>query len=189
MAAPTFTPAQREANLLKVSDLYLTGKTQAHIAGVIGCSQQQVSSYLKKLYKRWEAAATANIDRRKAIELSRLDKVEAEAWSAWERSQRDAETETVTTTKDTTISVNKREGQTGDPRFLDVVNKCIAQRCRIIGIEAPQKVDLRDWRDEAKAQGYDPDQLIDEFARAMVAGHMAGSAGKDSNVRNSPDPA
>lgn len=32
------------------------------------------------------------------------------------------------------------------------------------------------WRDEAKEQGYDPDKLVDEFARAMVASHMAGGA-------------
>jgi len=34
------------------------------------------------------------------------------------------------------------------------------------------------WRDEAKAQGYDPDKLIEEFARAMVAANLEGSAGE-----------
>jgi hypothetical protein len=136
---PKFTPAQREANLLTVSDLYLTGKTQAHIAGVIGCSQQQVSGYLKKLYKRWQADASANIDRLKARELARLDKVEAEAWAAWERSQEDAETVT-TNTGAQSGTTTKVEGQVGDPRFLERVGWCITQRCKIIGVEAPTKI-------------------------------------------------
>lgn len=140
MAAPKFTKAQREAHLLTISDLYLTGRSQSYIAGVIGCSQPQVSGYLKKLYKLWQKEATANIDQRKAIELARLDKVEAEAWGAWQRSQQDAETDTTTTFNGQTTTTFKREGQTGDPRFLEVVSKCIMQRCKIIGVEAPQKI-------------------------------------------------
>lgn len=169
MAAPKFTKAQREANLLKVSDLYLTGKTQAHIAGVIGCSQPQVSAYLRKLYKRWQDAATINIDHLKARELARLDKIEAEAWSAWERSQADAETETTSTFDGKATSTLKREGQVGDPRFLDIVNKCIAQRCKIIGIEAPQKIEMRDWREEARKSGIDPDKLVDQLIPMVQA--------------------
>jgi hypothetical protein len=142
MAAPTFTPAQREANLLTVSDLYLRGKTQASIAVQIGCSQQQVSGYLKKLYKRWQADAAQKIDRLKARELARLDKVEAEAWAAWERSQKDAEVETTTSIGEEKSIKFKREGQTGDSRFLDIVSKCIAQRCRILGVDAPTKMQL-----------------------------------------------
>ena len=140
MAAPKFTKIEREAHLLTVSDLYLTGKTQAYIGTQIGCSQSQVSAYLRKLYKRWETAASANIDKLKARELARLDKVEVEAWAAWERSQADAETETTSTFDGKITTTLKREGQVGDPRFLDVVNRCIAQRCKIIGVEAPQKI-------------------------------------------------
>lgn len=160
MDGPKFTPAQREANLLTVSDLYLRGKTQAFIGAQIGCSQQQVSGYLKKLYKRWEAAAVENIDRHKALELARIDKVESEAWNAWERSQ--------------------REGQTGDPRFLELVNKCCAQRCKIIGIEAPV-------RSEIKVTDADIDTAIAAELARLAASRKAEAAGAAEGHAPAPD--
>jgi hypothetical protein len=34
----------------------------------------------------------------------------------------------------------RREGQVGDPRYLDGVLKCIDRRCAILGIDAPKKI-------------------------------------------------
>jgi hypothetical protein len=39
------------------------------------------------------------------------------------------------------------------------------------------------WRDEAKAQGYDPDKLVEEFARAMVTANLEGSAGESQEPK------
>jgi hypothetical protein len=33
----------------------------------------------------------------------------------------------------------RREGQAGDPRFLERVQECVKQRCAILGLQAPEK--------------------------------------------------
>ena len=38
----------------------------------------------------------------------------------------------------------KKEGQAGDPRFLDGVLKCVERRCSILGLDAPKQFKL-DW--------------------------------------------
>lgn len=44
-----------------------------------------------------------------------------------------------------------------------------------------QPVDVS-WREEAKAQGYDPDKIVDEFARTMVAANLAGGERESENA-------
>jgi hypothetical protein len=43
-----------------------------------------------------------------------------------------------------------------------------------------------EWREEAKAQGYDPDKLIEEFARAMATADVAGSSAETSDSATVP---
>jgi len=45
-----------------------------------------------------------------------------------------------------------------------------------------------DWREEAKQRGYDPDELVRQFAAAMVARNLARSEGTSGGNGGEPDP-
>ena len=154
MAAPKRTRGQRERDLILVSEMYLRGETQANIAVAVSAnyegfnlSQQQMGYDIKKLHGRWIQTQLINIDAAKARELARVDKIEREAWDAWERSKEDAET--VTTkgkgTKDVPAQMEKTvqlKGQVGDGTFLRIVQWCVEQRCKILGLDAPRQMEL-----------------------------------------------
>ena len=130
-----------------VADLYLSGMVQALIAERLGCSQPTVHRDLKALQKAWLESALIDIDEAKARELAKVDKLEREYWTAWERSCEDAETVRQKGAPGAegikTESIEKTsKGQAGDPRFLAGVQWCIERRCKIIGIDAPQRQEL-----------------------------------------------
>lgn len=129
----------------RIADLYLKGWLQNDIAAEVGLSQGTISLDLKVLHKAWVASSLVDIDIAKSRELAKIDKLEREYWKAWERSQEDAETETQ---RAITAGDNVRKegtivakGQVGDPRFLTGILSCIDRRCKIFGIDAPEKKD------------------------------------------------
>ena len=154
MAAPKRTKGQRERDLVLVSEMYLRGETQEAIAIAVSdnydgfdLSRQQMGYDIKKLHKRWIRSQLINIDAAKARELARVDSIEREAWDAWEHSKQDAEI--ITTkgkgTKDEPAQMEKtvqRKGQIGDVSFLRVVQWCVEQRCKILGLDAPRQMEL-----------------------------------------------
>ena len=116
-------------------------------------------------------------------ELQRIDRVEREAWAAWERSQQPVQSAVVTgedIAKRTRKSVQQKYG---DPRFLDIVHKCIAQRRAMLGldmiivpaepvVETPAEKFERDVQvsharlDEiSRRLGFDPDLLRSGYYR------------------------
>jgi hypothetical protein len=129
----------------QVSALYMRHHSQAEIAQAVGVTQAQVSYDLKALHAAWLKDGLQNYDARKAIELQRIDALERVAWEAWERSLQPRE---VTLTEATEGGEGaprrkasmRKEGQAGDPRFLEQVHKCIVRRCALLGLDAPQKI-------------------------------------------------
>ncbi len=86
---------ERERDLLDVAELYLKSWTQQAIADYISdtyypdldpLTQQQIGYDIKILIKRWQKSQILNIDQAQARELARIDKLEREYWTAWERS-------------------------------------------------------------------------------------------------------
>ena len=131
-----------------LADLYLQGWTQTAIAAEIGMSQQTVSRDLKALHKQWVEAALMDLNEAKARELAKIDRLEREYWDAWERSCQDSETERVKQRKtedgkEVREGVKVTKGQAGDASFLRGIQWCIERRCKILGIDAPDKHDLR----------------------------------------------
>ena len=167
MAAPvTNSEDQREQRLANIAKLYLMGQTQAAIGRQFGVSQPQICYDLKIVRTRWLESSIRNFDDAKAEELAKIDRVEAEFWAAWDRSQKIKQ---VTSTKrkepkdaSTEVGVRKEE-QAGDPRFLDGVLKCIQKRCEILSLDAPSKLSLLD----KDRNNYGP-FLTDEERRARV---------------------
>lgn len=138
------TKTQASQHRPLVAALYLKGYTQLEIGEQLGISQMTVSRDLKLLQEMWRQSAVNDIETAKHRELEKIDVLESEAWNAWLRSQADAETETITDVGmgDKPITKRERKGQTGNAQYLATVQWCIAQRCKILGIEAPAKQEL-----------------------------------------------
>jgi hypothetical protein len=75
----------------QVAEMYLRGQTQWQIAHQMGVNQAQISRDLKVIRREWLNSAVQDFDARKAQELAKIDAVEAEAWTAWKRSQEPSE--------------------------------------------------------------------------------------------------
>lgn len=168
MAAPKRTKIQREKDLLRTAELYLKGWPQYAIAKELKVSQPQIAYDIKDLIGRWKEKAVMNIDERKAEELAKIDRLEAEYWQGWEDSRRPTK---VSTAQATTAGANpgktvtsKEITSAGDPRFLTGVAQCIEQRCKILGLHAPTKL-----------QGsFTHDHEYTDKEVTAIAAHLAG---------------
>lgn len=120
---------QRERDLELTAELYLKGWTQRRIAERIGVSRQQITYDLRKLYDLWRESAVRNFDEHRARELAAVTHLEATYWAAWEKSE-----------------ARSVEGKTadGDPRYLQGVERCIERRCKLLGLDAPDKIEIQD---------------------------------------------
>jgi hypothetical protein len=126
--------------------MYLRAEPQWKIAQHFGVHPGQISRDLRVLQKQWQEAALFDLDKVKGRELAKLDEIEHKAWLAWDRSCKDAETMEVTGTsrggKSKPDKVKKTtKGQAGESRFLAIILDCVKQRCEILGLEAPKKLD------------------------------------------------
>lgn len=118
----------------KVAARYIRGETQWEIARAFEVTQATVSNDLKAIRAAWLAEAVRDMDEIKARELAKVDACEEQAWKAWTRSQEDAETLRARMRGDTAETEKIKKGQAGDPRFLDLVLKCVEKRCLILGV-------------------------------------------------------
>ena len=131
---------QREKDLLSIEKRYLRGERQHQIAVGLGVSQVTVSNDLRELQKRWRAETVRDLDDAKAQELAKVDELEREYWDAWQNSCEDAETiRQEASEKKVDKVIKTAKGQAGDPRFLAGVQWCIEKRCKILGLDAPDK--------------------------------------------------
>lgn len=132
------TPGQREADLLAISRMHLEGLSSREIAARLSSERDYSLSHtsiltdLRTILGRWQTEQTANLDRALTLQLAKLDRVEAEAWHAWRRSLEDAVTEV---SESDGTGRTTRAGQSGDPRLLAIVEKCIARRASLLGLE------------------------------------------------------
>jgi len=144
MAAKTRSNAQIAHDRREITHLYLNEKlSQAEIGKRLDMTQQMVSYDLCRLQEMWVAAALMDLTEAKSRELARIDRLEREYWDAWERSKEDKETVTKEKTegeKAGRAKVQMRsEGQTGNPAFLSGLQWCVERRCKLLGLDAPQR--------------------------------------------------
>jgi hypothetical protein len=129
---------------VEIARLYLKGWTQAEIGGQLGLSRQQVGYDLEAVRQGWLQSSLMDFNAKKAEELARIDQLEREYRDAWEKSKSGHETTTTeqTTTADggRTRAAIRKEEEHGDPRYLAGVQWCIEQRCKLLGLNAPQKI-------------------------------------------------
>lgn len=142
MAAKRRTPFERECDLKRIADLYLKGKTQAAIGAELGYSQQQIDYDLNEVKRRWREDTSINFDEAKQQELAKVDALERTYWDAWERSlEEKVKTRTEKQTgKDGGKASVEKESLLGNPAYLAGVMNCIERRCKMLGLDAPQKI-------------------------------------------------
>jgi hypothetical protein len=134
-----------ESRRTQLAELFLRGiKRQGELAQHLGVNRSTVSRDLKVLNARWKESGVRDLDAAKGQELERLDQLEREYWQAWAKSQGPHE---ITTTEQTTggdgekvKAAIRKEEQHGDARYLEGVQRCIEQRCKLLGLNAPQKI-------------------------------------------------
>lgn len=143
--------AEKELATLKrrhrVAEMYLAGRTQWDIATECGIVQGTVSKDLAALRAMWRERCAADYSAKVDEEVARINRLEAIASAAWERSCKDEESLHAETTSgraaavagvvtrfpDVTKQSKTVRGQAGDPRFLDRIAWCIETRLKLIG--------------------------------------------------------
>lgn len=134
-------------------------------------SLKTVKSDIDALLKEWRELRIANIDLSIQLELQRIDDLIKEAWDAWDKSKEDYERKS--DSQDAAIEMEgceedgdgkiipvrarqQRESvrSCGDPRYLDIINKLLIERRKLLGLYAPEKQNvsiksaLKDMSDE-----------------------------------------
>lgn len=116
MAGKKRNKGQREKDRKLISELFVKGYSLRKMAEAISTARKeynishvQVKDDLDLILNEWKETTFKNIEEKQLIEIQKLNKVEFEAWNAYEESR--------------------------SARFLEIVLKCIEKRCRIFGIE------------------------------------------------------
>ena len=137
------TQAQRLAIIerrQRVADLYLQGWTQLAIAREVGVSQGMICVDLKQIRKDWRESAIRDFDAMRDEELRRLERIEREAWDAWERSQKPVQSAKIHDQQANGKGHKTVKSQVGNPRFLELVVKCVESRRTMLGLDAPKLI-------------------------------------------------
>ncbi len=165
----------------RIADLYLQGWLQADIAAEIEMSQSTVSRDIAAIQAAWLESSLVDFNEARAQELAKIDRLEREYWDAWERSCEDAEMLTQRTrgkvqqrqgergefiSEQPAEATKTTRGQAGDPRFLAGIQWCIERRCKLLGLDQPERVQV-DWREQVPA-GYDAEEVRRQFIALMA---------------------
>ena len=110
------------------------------IARHIGVTQPTISLDLREIQKQWRDSAIRDFDVLRERELKKIERVEREAWAAWERSRKPAQSAVVNVDGRGQKTQKKLTEQCGDPRYLDQIQKCIAGRRALLGLDAPTRI-------------------------------------------------
>jgi len=177
MAAPKRTQKQREADFVRLGEMYVKGWTHAAIAEVIGVSRQMISRDVKDLLQRWRDDTALAIDEYKVRELQKIDRMEREAWSAWERScegkEKKMQRRGMTSGGEVDVKEQVLTATCGDPRFMDIILRCIDRRCKLLGLDAPQKVDASVRRDPLEERS---EEEVAEMMKVVLDEFVADKA-------------
>lgn len=148
---------------MRVAELCLKGhRTQRAIMAAYKASYGEpigrgtVSRDLAAVREWWRQSAVEYIGQAIAEEIAKIDKVERSAWDAWERSIRNHEIRKASKLAKPAVDEygdefdkvrSKRltiqtDDEIGDPRYLAIVERCIERRCKLLGLDAPQRQEI-----------------------------------------------
>lgn len=187
------TTEQRETDRVFCTNLFLRGRTYGDIASQLNeknknegrgytITATMVYKDMQKLLVEWKRERMANIDDYVTQELRKLDKIEAELWDAWETSK----TGRVKEKKRTSARPRKvliedektadyygydetsNETSAGNPRFLDLLLNVQQRRAKLLGYDAPIKIDIPGIQRDEEKEKYDVNVLPKDLLFAVV---------------------
>lgn len=154
------TVEQREADKAFCADLFVKGYTYRQIADKLNEANREngleytvtfktVFNDINAVLAEWKKQQFADISNYMQLELKKLDKIEIELWAAWENSKG---SKRKTKIKNGTINngiatggelaERSLETTNGDPRYLDLLLKVQERRAKLLGYNAPLKVNV-----------------------------------------------
>lgn len=191
----------RIARLAEVALMRRSGKSKEEIAEYYGLLPDTVNAWIRKLKKTWQAEAVENYGGWMLEQLGRLLEARQEAIEGWKRSigkqqiiTREAKAianpdggETLKPQK----VIIREENSPGDPRFLVAVSQIDQQLSKLLGLEAPSKVDMRQTVEgHVEHGGIDYEQFAAAYAifvRGKAGVAAAGTDGAGQPVDSGDD--
>lgn len=162
----------RTAKLLRMdilSTLYKRGYSYREMRSEV-MARLDLQSYsletLKKdidsLLEEWRETRIEDLDLALQLELERIDNLVKEAWEAWEKSKENykrvknaqkgipgtpEEDDNGNMKPSEIITVEMKQNSEevvcyGDPRYLEVINRLLIERRKLLGLYSPEKMDL-----------------------------------------------
>ena len=194
--------AHRESDRNEFAKMYLEGKSLREMQVWVKQNRDYelsiagIGNDLRHVRQYWLDSQIIDFNEIKAKELAKIDNLEQEYWSSWYNSLKKKETidservdDVATSKRGTTIPAyqrtkvhKKEETNYGEIKFLQGVQWCIEQRCKIFGLNAPTKVSVN-WRREAERSGLDPGEIFNGLVGRFLDEHED----KDDNGTQNSD--
>ena len=123
-------------------------------------SLETLKKDIDSLLEEWRETRIEDLDLALQLELERIDNLVKEAWEAWERSKEsykkvkgtqegipgtpdgegDGQAGEIITTK--MKQTSEDVVSYGDPRYLEVINRLLMERRKLLGLYSPEKMDV-----------------------------------------------
>lgn len=154
MAAHLRQRLAKEQRMNLTLEYYLRGWSFRQMAKELGCGLTTIQRDIAAIREEWRASRVDAYGQEQLHELARIDAIEREAWAQWEASKK----EEVTSRAETEVKIEQGpNGQVvrkpgaervvrttrirnADPRYMETIRWCVEQRCKLLGLLAPQKV-------------------------------------------------
>lgn len=186
------TIEQQEYDLAFETDLFLKGCAYRDIAISLNAdikkrgldytiSHVAVFNDMKKAMIQWKKERFDNIDEYVNQELKKLDRMEFEVWGAWVKSCRGKErTKTRNSKKARKVDADVEtpdhygydesmtETSAGNPRFMDILLNIQQRRAKLLGYDAPIKVDVGGPNRDSDKPKYNAKDIPDDVLFAAV---------------------
>jgi hypothetical protein len=167
---PLIKKRERQENTLmektfhqaQVASLYLKGMTQKKISDEVGCSIEAVRRHMETLRDSWMEKSLYDFSQAKAEQLAKVDEVERVSWEQFAKSaDKESLTEFVGSNEEVTNSIRSTSKNAQEIKWLDKIQWCIDQRCKILGLYAPkQQIIQQTITDNRKLEEMTTDELM-----------------------------
>jgi len=168
-----------EERRVKVAELYLQNHRYFEICEKLAVSYETVKKDVEIIRNEWLEKRNDKYDAWMMREIEKIDLVEKQAWEEWHRSKLDAETRITEAEADDEEmgklspkkATVKKQGQTADPRYMDIILKCSDQRAKLLGLYINRQII------EAKVEHSTKDakeMTDDELKHAIMARLIGG---------------
>ena len=187
-----------EERRAKVAALLVRGVSYRNIAIEVGVkSTQTVWADVQAIMDEWRKYHLSDINKLMVVELQKTLEVEAAAWEEWERSKTVKDkvrvTEAVLADVDpddpTLLSLvgglipterqTTTEGRLGNPAYLAIIDKMMDKRARLLGLYAPERLQMASPEDEREFGAQAKSTLI---GRLLSPATIAAATDEDQSA-------